>query len=85
MPMGAMKTKSASLHWEFMFTRAMFETPDMIDQHNLLNYVAGEIDAGRIRTTLSEVLTPINAENIRAAHTLIETGQAKGKIVIENF
>jgi len=85
MPMGAMKTKSASLHWEFMFTRAMFETPDMIDQHNLLNYVAGEIDAGRIRTTLSEVLTPINAENIRAAHALIETGQAKGKIVIENF
>lgn len=85
MPMGAMKTKSASLHWEFMFTRAMFATPDMIEQHNLLNYVAGEIDAGRIRTTLSEVLTPINAENIRAAHALIETGQAKGKIVVENF
>jgi NADPH2:quinone reductase len=85
MPMAAMKTKSASLHWEFMFSRAMFQTPDMIEQHNLLNYVAGEIDAGRIRTTLSEVLTPINAENIRAAHALIETGQAKGKIVVENF
>lgn len=85
MPMAAMKTKSASLHWEFMFTRAMFATPDMIEQHNLLNYVAGEIDAGRIRTTLSEVLTPINAENIRAAHALIETGKAKGKIVVENF
>jgi len=84
MPMAAMKTKSASLHWEFMFSRAMFKTPDMIEQHNLLNYVAGEIDAGRIRTTLSEVLTPINAENIRAAHALIETGQAKGKIVVEN-
>ncbi len=85
MPMAAMKTKSASLHWEFMFARAMFETPDMVEQHELLNYVSNEIDAGRIRTTLSEVLTPINAANIRAAHALIETGQAKGKIVVEGF
>lgn len=85
MPMAAMKTKAASLHWEFMFTRAMFGTPDMIVQHQLLNYVADEIDAGRIRTTLSEVLTPINAANIRAAHALIETGRAKGKIVVECF
>jgi zinc-binding alcohol dehydrogenase family protein len=85
MPMAAMKTKSASLHWEFMFARAMFETPDMVEQHELLNYVSNEVDAGRIRTTLSEVLTPINAANIRAAHALIETGQAKGKIVVEGF
>jgi len=85
MPMAGMKTKAASLHWEFMFARAMHQTPDMIEQHKLLNYVANEIDAGRIRTTLSEVLTPINAENIRAAHALVETGKAKGKIVIERF
>lgn len=83
MPMAGMKLKAASLHWELMFTRAMFETPDMIEQHNLLNYVADEIDAGRIRTTLNEVLTPMNAENIRTAHALIETGQAKGKIVVQ--
>jgi zinc-binding alcohol dehydrogenase family protein len=83
--MAAMKTKAASLHWEFMFARAMFETPDMVEQHELLNYVANEIDAGRIRTTLSEVLTPINAANIRAAHARIETGKAKGKIVVEGF
>ena len=85
MPMGAMKIKSASLHWEFMYTRSMFETPDMIEQHNLLTYVAGEIDAGRIRTTLNEVMSPINAETMRAAHTLIETGTAKGKVVVEGF
>ncbi len=85
MPMEGMKLKAASLHWEFMFTRSMFETPDMIEQHNLLNYVAAEIDAGRIRTTLDKVLTPINAQNIRAAHALIETGQAKGKVVVESF
>jgi zinc-binding alcohol dehydrogenase family protein len=85
MPMDGMKTKSASLHWEFMFARAMFETPDMIEQHNLLSYVANEIDAGRIRTTLDQVLSPINAENILAAHALIETGTAKGKIVVQHF
>ncbi len=85
MPMAGMKMKAASLHWEFMFARAMHQTPDMIEQHNLLNYVASEIDAGRIRTTLDTVLSPINAENIRAAHALIETGKAKGKVVVELF
>ena len=85
MAMAGMKTKAASLHWELMFTRAMFETPDMIKQHQLLTYVANEIDAGRIRTTLDKVLSPINAENIRAAHALIETGRAKGKIVVQSF
>lgn len=85
MPMDKMKTKAASLRWEAMFARAMFETPDMIEQHNLLTYVAGEIDAGRIQTTLSKVLTPINAENIRAAHALVETGRAKGKVVVHSF
>ena len=85
MPMGGMKTKAASLHWEFMFARAMHQTPDMIEQHRLLNHVAQEIDAGRIRTTVSTVLRPINAENMRRAHALVETGAAKGKIVIEGF
>jgi len=85
MPMAGMKMKSASLHWEFMFARAMHQTPDMIEQHKLLTYVAGEIDAGRIRTTLDTVLSPINAETMRKAHALIETGTAKGKVVVEGF
>lgn len=85
MPMAGMKMKAASLHWEFMFARPMHQTSDMIEQHALLNYVAQQIDAGRIRTTLSKVLHPINAENIRAAHALIETGTVKGKIVVHSF
>ncbi len=85
MPMAMMKTKAASLHWEFMFARAMFQTDDMQAQHDLLTYVADEIDAGRIRTTLDTVLRPINAENLRKAHAMIETGTAKGKIVLELF
>jgi NADPH:quinone reductase len=85
MPMAGMKTKAASLHWEFMFARAMHQTPDMVEQHLLLSFVADEVDAGRIRTTVSEVLSPINAANLRKAHAMIEAGSAKGKIVIEGF
>jgi zinc-binding alcohol dehydrogenase family protein len=85
MPMAGMKMKAASLHWEFMFARPMHKTPDMIEQHKLLSHVAKEIDAGRIRTTVSQVLTPINAANMREAHRLVETGMAKGKIVVEGF
>jgi len=85
MPMAGMKMKSASLHWEFMFARAMHQTPDMIEQHTLLNYVATEVDAGRIRTTLNTTLTPINAANMREAHRLVEIGDAKGKIVVQGW
>ncbi len=85
MPMAGMKTKAASFHWEFMFARSMHQTPDMIEQHHLLSYVADQIDAGKIRTTVSKVLSPINAANMREAHRLVETGQAKGKIVVEVF
>jgi zinc-binding alcohol dehydrogenase family protein len=85
MPMDQMKLKAASLHWEFMFARSMYQTPDMIEQHKLLTWVADEIDARRMRTTVSQVFSPINAANLREAHRLVETGKAKGKIVVERF
>ncbi|GAA3892959.1 zinc-binding alcohol dehydrogenase family protein [Halomonas cibimaris] len=85
MPMAGLKTKAASLHWEFMFARPMFKTPDMIEQHRLLNRVARDVDAGRLRTTLNTVLGPINAAHMRQAHALIEAGTAKGKVVLEGF
>ena len=85
MPMELMKTKAASLHWEFMFARAMHQTPDMIEQHKLLSWVAEQIDTGRIQTTVAEVLSPINADTLHEAHSRIETGRTRGKIVIESF
>lgn len=85
MPMEQMKIKAASLHWEMMFTRSMFKTPDMIEQNRLLDFVADEVDAGRLRSTLAETLSPINAANLREAHRRIETGTARGKIVVEGF
>ena len=85
MPMGGMKMKAASLHWEFMFARSMHQTHDMVEQHKLLSYVADQIDAGKIKTTVSKRMSPINATTMREAHRLVETGQAKGKIVVEGF
>jgi zinc-binding alcohol dehydrogenase family protein len=80
-----MKRKALSLHWELMFTRSLFQTPDMIKQHELLERVAALIDTGILRTTLGEHYGVINAANLIRAHELIESGTAKGKIVLEGF
>ncbi|CAI8912491.1 zinc-binding alcohol dehydrogenase family protein [Pseudomonas chlororaphis] len=80
-----LKRKSLSLHWEFMYTRSLFETADMQEQHKLLNRVAELIDAGTLKTTLGEHFGTINAANLRRAHALLESGKAKGKIVLEGF
>jgi len=68
-----------------MFTRSLFETADMIEQHRLLNRVADLVDAGTLKTTLGEHFGTINADNLRRAHALLESGKAKGKIVLEGF
>ncbi len=79
------KRKAVSIHWESMFTRSMFQTLDMIAQHKLLDEVARLVDDGLIRTTLVETMGKINAANLRKAHALIESGRAKGKVVLEGF
>lgn len=80
-----LKQKSLSLHWEFMFTRSMFNAKDMIEQHHILNKVSELIDQGYIQTTVGKNLGIINATNLRAAHTEIESGKSIGKIVLEGF
>jgi zinc-binding alcohol dehydrogenase family protein len=80
-----LKGKSASLHWEAMFTRSTFQTADMDAQHKLLNEVASMVEDGTIRTTLGENLGAINAVNLRRAHALLESGRMRGKIVLEGF
>ncbi|MDG2528157.1 zinc-binding alcohol dehydrogenase family protein [Caulobacter endophyticus] len=79
------KRKAVSIHWELMFTRSIFETADMAEQGRLLNEVSKLVDAGRIGTTLTQTLSPINAANLKAAHALVESGRAKGKVVLEGF
>ena len=82
---GLLKSKSASFGWVSMFTRSMFQTPDMAEQGALLNEVAGLLDAGTLRTTLTETLTPINAANMRAAHAKSESGRTIGKVAISGW
>ena len=83
--LNALKSKSANFVWEFMFTRSMYKTADMIEQHHILNRIADLIDAKKIKTSLSKTLSPINAENLRAAHAEIEAGKTIGKIVLTNW
>lgn len=80
-----LKSKSAAFHWEFMFTRSMFGTPDMIEQHKLLSEVARLIDAGTLTTTLGRNLGKIDAANLREAHRLLEEGRSIGKLVLTGF
>jgi NADPH2:quinone reductase len=80
-----LKTKSITFHWEFMFTRPLFEPPDMIVQHDVLDRVAGLVDEGTIRTTLSRELSPFNAETMRQAHAMVEEGRMTGKVVVSGF
>ncbi|QNH02295.1 zinc-binding alcohol dehydrogenase family protein [Pseudomonas sediminis] len=80
-----LKRKSLSLHWELMFTRSLYQTEDMIEQHRLLDRVSDLVDSGVLKTTLGEHFGTINAANLRRAHALLESGKAKGKIVLEGF
>ncbi|MEO5794367.1 MAG: zinc-binding alcohol dehydrogenase family protein [Rhodoferax sp.] len=80
-----LKSKAISLHWELMFTRPMFQTPDMGEQGKLLAEVAALVDAGRIRTTANTHLGAINAANLRKAHALVESGTTQGKVVVAGF
>jgi len=80
-----LKNKSASVHWEFMFTRAMFGTADMVRQHEILDRVAELVDQGKLRTTVTETLRPINAANLREAHRRLESGTSIGKLVLSGW
>ncbi|MGA9149904.1 MAG: zinc-binding alcohol dehydrogenase family protein, partial [Candidatus Nitrosopolaris sp.] len=82
---GILRQKSATFVWEVMFTRSLFQTYDMIEQHHLLNTVADLIDSNKIKSTITDLLSPINAENLRKAHKKLESGSTIGKIVISGF
>jgi len=81
----AIRAKSAALCFELMFTRPRFKTADMIEQHHLLNHVADWLDAGKLRGTMQQTLSPINAVNLRKAHAQLESGTTIGKIVLKGW
>lgn len=80
-----LKAKAISVHWELMFTRPLFKTPDMAEQGKLLTEVADLVDTKRVRSTMTEMMGTINAANLRRAHALIESGRACGKVVLAGW
>jgi zinc-binding alcohol dehydrogenase family protein len=80
-----LKRKSASLHWEFMFARSLWQTTDMAEQGRLLNRVSDLVDKGELRSTQTQTLSPINVENLKKAHALVESGKAIGKVTLSGF
>lgn len=83
--LNVLKSKSATFVWEFMFTRAMYETSDMRKQQELLNQVSHLIEEGHLQTTLTETLHPIEAKTIKQAHQMVESGSMIGKVVVDGF
>lgn len=78
-------SKSLSIHWEMMFSRSLHATADMAEQGRILNEVSRLIDAGTLRTTMTERVAPIMAENLKRVHSQLESGTTRGKIVLEGF
>jgi NADPH:quinone reductase len=85
MAMDVVRSKSATMCWELMFTRPRFQTADMIEQHKLLNEVAERLDAGKLKCTLKETLTPISGANLKKAHEKLESGKMIGKLVLKGW
>ena len=77
-----LKSKSVGFVWEFMFTRSMFKTSDIIEQHNLLNTIAQLLDDGKIISTLTKTIGPINSDNIEWAHKQLLSGSTIGKLAL---
>lgn len=80
-----LKRKSISLHWELMFTRSLYQTEDMVEQHRLLQALADLVDAGVVKTTAQQHMGLINAAHLTEAHRLLESGSTLGKVVLEGF
>src|SRR5690606_41569546 len=80
-----LKPRSITWHWELMFTRPTQQTPDMAEQHRMLTEVSRLTDAGKVRPTTTETLSPISRETLRQAHERIENNRTVGKIVLDGW
>jgi len=77
-----LKRKAASLHWEFMFARSMWRTPDMAQQGKLLNRISDLVDRGELRSTQTQTFSPIDVNNLKRAHAMVESGKTIGKVTL---
>lgn len=80
-----LKSKSAGFVWEFMFTRPMFNTKDMINQHHILTQIQERLDDGTLTSTLTKVIGDITPDNLTAAHEALLSGSTIGKIALSKI
>ncbi len=80
-----LKGKSVSLHWEMVFTRPLYGTVDMVQQHHILERVAILLEQGVLRSPVNCSLQPIAAATLRQAHALLEQGGLPGKLVVAGW
>lgn len=85
MTINAAKPKALSINWEFMFTRPMFATKDITAQRDLLNRVSEMLDAGTLKSTVTEHAGQMSIDTLRAAHARQESGRVIGKQVLSGF
>jgi len=78
-----MMAKSAGFVWELVFTRSLFQTPDMARQGEILATAAKWVDKGELKTTLTETLRGLSAETFIEAHRRLESGRMIGKLVVK--
>lgn len=81
----ALKQKSATFAWEWMYTKSFYHTPDMLSQHHILKAIASLLDTGALQSTLTKTLSPINVTNLKTAHQLVESNQMIGKVVVSDI
>jgi NADPH2:quinone reductase len=79
-----LKRKRVTFAWEWMYTKSYYQTADMESQHVILEKIATQLDAGELQSTLTKQLSPVNVENLKAAHQLVESNHMMGKVVITN-
>ncbi|WP_455812426.1 zinc-binding alcohol dehydrogenase family protein [Pseudomonas graminis] len=80
--MDQLKLKSAALHFEFMYTRSMFTTPDIARQGEILNATAALLDEGKLAGSLSKTLHGLSVATLSEAHQLVLEGHMRGKVVM---
>lgn len=80
--MDQLKLKSAALHFEFMYTRSMYNTPDIARQGEILDATAKLLDEGKVTTSLSQTLHGLSVDTLTAAHKQVLEGHMRGKVVM---
>lgn len=77
----AFKTKAVSVHWEYMFAKALHGFREE-SQGAILRAVSDLVDGGQVRTTCRHLFAA-TPDQLRDAHAVLEEGTSIGKIVFE--